>query len=363
MNAGIATFHHGYNYGATLQEYALFTAVEQMGHTAHILDIPLPATRNGQPHLGDYLCFDLGPYRYARRAFRVTVEFALKPFKQDTFLAFEQAHLRMGRLPGELGAPAYGALICGSDQVWNPQITDGDSRFFLRFDSPATKTRIAYAPSFGARDEVPESFLPALREYLQSIDILSCREQEGAETVEELTQRPCPRIPDPVMLLTPEDWSRLARPPRKMPAGKYIFCYDMRRGPLIMDAAHALEAQSGGSLYYLEGFRGKKGWRSPVGPAEFLWLIQHAETVITNSFHASVFSVLFQKPLRVVYPATMITRLKELLERLHLKHLLVSTVEDAARPAPWDAAATVPLIAAERALGRNFLQRALEKAR
>ena len=129
-------------------------------------------------------------------------------------------------------------------------------------------------------------------------------------------------------------------------------------------AAQALAAKAGNAcVYFLEGHLGKKGWRSPVGPAEFLWLIQHAESVVTNSFHGTALSVIFQKPLRVVYPTGRITRIKELLERFQLTHLLLSGPEEANCPASWDAGATQILIEQERACARDFLQHALESGR
>ena len=361
MNIGIATFHGAYNFGASLQEYALFSTIERLGHTPYVLSIPMEeAHGNSNPQWSDYTRFDLGPYRYARRVTRVTIEFLLKLVKKDSFLAFEKSHLRISNLPEVPGAPRFDVLVCGSDQVWNSRFTAGDPRYFLQFESPETKARIAYAPSFGARDQVPESFLPTLSELLKNIDILSCREQEGSDLVEQLTQRPCPQIADPVMLLSIEDWKKLAKAPPTLPKKKFIFCYDMRRQPLLREAAQELAAKAGASVYILEGFLGKNGWRSPIGPEEFLWLIQHAESVVTNSFHGTVLSLLFQKPLRVVYPGTMITRIKEILERLHLTHLLVSTREDANRPAVWDVAATQILIEQERSRARDFLKHALD---
>lgn len=363
MNAAIVTFHRAYNFGAKLQQYALYSTTERMGHTPYVLDV-IDEISNSlyYPKLKDFVNFNQNLERYCRTAARNLVEFSLMPFFQDVFQEFNKRRFRIGAMPGERGAPEYSALICGSDQVWNPQLTAGDPRYFLQFDSPATRLRIAYAPSFGASDQVPDSFLPELARLLSNIDVLSCREQEGCDLVERLVSRPCPRIVDPVMLLSENEWSKLAEAPRRKVPKKFVFCFDMQHTPLLHAVAQALARRLGASVYSLEGHLGKKGWRSPIGPAEFVWLIQNSSAVVTNSFHGTALSTIFRKPLKVVYPVGRVTRIREFLEHLDLTHLLVTQPEDSNTPATWDVGHTSRLIEAERARGTKFLHDALTRS-
>jgi hypothetical protein len=262
-------------------------------------------------------------------------------------------------MPGERGAPDYSALICGSDQIWNPQLTSANPRYFLEFDSLDKMLRIAFAPSFGASDQVPGSFIPELTRLLEKIDVLSCREQEGCDLVESLVSRPCPRIADPVVLLSASEWSQLAVPPRRAVPQKFVFCFDMQHSPLLRQTARSLAKRLGVPVYFLKGHLGKKGARSPVGPEEFVWLIENSSAVVTNSFHGAAMSVIFRKPLKVVYPVGRITRLRELLKHLDLTHLLVATSDDLDSPATWDTEHTSRLIEAKSARGILFLKNAL----
>lgn len=180
----------------------------------------------------------------------------------------------------------YDLFIIGSDQVWNPNFAFTSDLDYLPFVSREKK--IAYAASFGI-ERLPHG-QERIAGFLNDIRKLSVREHAGARIVYELTGREAPVVLDPTMLLSASQWRGLmAKPVLPGIEEDYAFIYTLGRDATASDAVnHSLSL----GLPYID-------WSScadQVGPQEFLWLIDHAAMVFTNSFHGSVFSTLMKRP-------------------------------------------------------------------
>jgi hypothetical protein len=188
--------------------------------------------------------------------------------------------------------PDADAYICGSDQIWNSYFQNGkDPAFYLDF-VPADKLKISYAASF-AIDALAEEVKPFVKEKISRLDWVSVREASGVQLVQDLGIEHVTQVLDPVFLLEPTYWKTFVKPI----SGKYIFIYDFDTNPVLRDV--------------------------------FLSLVYGAELVLTNSFHAVAFSLVFQKQFMVFNRAEKInTRMRDLLTSLHLSHLLVSSLEE-----------------------------------
>ena len=295
LKAGLLTFYHLHHYGAVLQAAATQRALASLGWDCEIIDyfvnqdirILKPPTTPG---------------RAASDAYNTLHYPALKR-RWQRFEAFSRDHLnltpRRYQSREELCAASlpYDLLVSGSDQIWNPTIFP-DQRFdpvFFGAFSPLRK--IAYAPSFGTA-HLPEGMEEELKAYLAGFSHLSVREAAGRDIIRDTAEREAEVVLDPTLLLTAEDWAALAA--ERTVRGDYILCYCISRSGALEPYIRRLAEETGLPVVQLCGTRHKLHPKAKLvfdaGPAEFLSLFRHAAYVCTNSFHGTVFSVLFQRP-------------------------------------------------------------------
>ena len=178
------------------------------------------------------------------------------------------------------------SFIIGSDQVWNPYY-EAKEYEFLTF-VPKEK-RLSFAASIGA-DSIPEDAKWYFKKNLSDMKYISVREERAAEIVKELTGRDADITLDPTLLLDKADWEIIAKKPTINIEDKYICTYFLGEVPEAVKAftkekalpIYALNSQDSPELFTLD-------------PAEFLYMIQNASYVLTDSFHAVAFSIKFHK--------------------------------------------------------------------
>lgn len=335
MKIGIVTFHCSYNFGSALQAFALKQYLVNKGHDVHIID---------------YRSKDFDAYRLFRCSGlkSVVVDFLLFPknlrrrnafqaFWRDYFNLTDQTY-RGNAAEEELqhDMQAYDALICGSDQIWNLDCTKGpDAPFFLSFASDSSK-RIAYAPSLAhARfrsDYFTDNDRARISYWLNKFDALSVREASVAEQFRQLTKKNIEEVLDPTLLLDVQDYRNVESPqlPNGIEKGKYIFAYTLWENDRMYQYVDALAQKYNLTIVY---YSGKKiHYESPsinirgVGPREFLSLIDHAYCIVSNSFHATVFSILYGKPFVTFGTEKSSSRMYTLLGKLGLspEHIISS---------------------------------------
>lgn len=195
-------------------------------------------------------------------------------------------------LQGSRLAEQYDYLITGSDQVWNPYARARKEDTFLTFMPP--ERRIAYAASFGI-SEIPQEWKAKYAKWLSEMHAISVREERGAEIVKELTGRDVPVLVDPTLLLTPEEWNRVAQKPRWLDVEKkYILLYFLSEMPkAARETVQRLAAEKHLEIIDLMDWRNLDWYTSD--PAEFVYLIAHADLIYTDSFHGTVFSILYNR--------------------------------------------------------------------
>lgn len=192
----------------------------------------------------------------------------------------------------------FSGYVLGSDQVWHP-INYG-SHFYTMEWIPDDVPKIVYGASFGVY-RLPRNQLQGTRDFLSRIDAISVREKRGADIVKELIDREAIVVADPTLLLTTQEWD-LVKKDIKL-EDKYIFCYflgDNRKAReyaqkvarkynlkiyavVFMDEINKIDFNFGDEQLY------------DIGPAEFISYIEKAEYVITDSFHGTIFSILYNK--------------------------------------------------------------------
>lgn len=186
----------------------------------------------------------------------------------------------------------YDLYIAGSDQIWNPRCIDFDEAYLLSFVKDKS-TCISYGPSIAIHDISPykELFFNTLKDYKS----ISVREEDGAKLIEELVGRQISKVLDPVFLLSKEEWDEiLEEASLKKP---YILCYFIGDIPNMRRFAKKMRKELNLDLVVIvmnlrdELYLNKK--RYDAGPLDFIALIKNASYVCTNSYHAVLFSIIY----------------------------------------------------------------------
>lgn len=308
MKVGTVTFHQALNYGAVLQAYALQRAIEDLGHDCEVIDYRCDRLSQGYavlPPLSSGLRGVVSGIAHARG----------KLAKHARFNQFRTRHMRISpehydRATIGEAEPRYDCFVVGSDQVWNPMLTDGDDTYFLGFCGDPRK-KVAYAPSLG-RSHNLSRFEDVYERYLPSFRALSVRESDGSQYLSSLLRRDVPWVVDPVFLLSTDEWGTVAsKPDIDEP---YIFAYCLHETSLYRHAEHLSEATGMRLVYVPESLRTRADGRrvTNLRVEEFLGWIQGAECVITDSFHALAFGLIFHRDFR----AQLKRRFPELNSRL-----------------------------------------------
>lgn len=188
-------------------------------------------------------------------------------------------------------ANEYDYFITGSDQVWNPYFDDDESlkTNFLMF-APSEK-RVSYAASISA-PVIPDDKLTICKDGFMGMRTLSLREKDGAELVKRVSGREAEVHVDPTLLLTPAEWDKVSRIPAWYHGGEYILTYFLGARPdaTIKKVADEME------LPIVNLLDDKVYEHYVTGVDEFLWAIKHASLLYTDSFHGTVFSILYRTP-------------------------------------------------------------------
>ena len=268
----------------------------------------------------------------------------------------------------------YDTYICGSDQIWNPDLVPTDSMYWLPFVEKG-KNKIAYAPSFGA-STVTEKQKEQIKANLSTFKAVSCRENSGARTINQIIgEKKCEAVLDPTMLIERDYWDTISED--KIYDEKYIFAY-MLRGTAAQRKYIEKIARERNlkivSIPFLDyekidpydlKFGDYKLW--DANPAEFISAIRHAEYVFCDSFHCIVFSILYHRPF-FVFPKvgadgkvkkSQISRMTDLLELAEIKNRILLDNEEADLDAEIDWNNSDKKIQKARCDSERYLEQAL----
>lgn len=283
MKVGIITFHNADNYGAVLQCYALQQFLIRMGHVVEVIDY-----RNS--HIEDLyeLKYELKSVIKSIIKLRFRIDYLNRSHKRAAFKAFRSKYLKLSEHVHKDNIPQnYDAYIIGSDQVWTVKCSGGyDPVFFGKFQRPENSLLIGYAISSQADFLAPLS-LEDIEESVAAFDSLSFREKKISDLVYRITNRHTPITIDPTLLSDEDLWNPIIR--TQWSKRKYVVVYEVRKKGSIEKKALEYARKHNLELVNLS--------RSGYGIEDFVSVIKYAQGVITTSFHATVFSVIFRTPL------------------------------------------------------------------
>ncbi len=230
----------------------------------------------------------------------------------------------------------YKYFSVGSDQTWNPnQFAYNEDWFFLQFAKPSQK--IALAPSIGL-DDLSVKQASAISKGLRGFSHVSIREKRGAELIKKCADIDAEVICDPTLMLSADEWCAVASG-ACTPSESYVFTYLL--GGVGSEAANVLDKVTDhGRIPVIPLSDRQKPDEPDAGPAEFIDLIDHASHVVTDSFHAAVFSSLLHTPLTITHReggAGMFSRLEQLSQMLGIEEKIYgSPTFDLARAGEYD---------------------------
>ncbi len=310
MRVGILNVQWLNNYGSILIAYCMQKKLDMLGVDNEIIDFrPYPLNKNGEiPSV----------HKEEKESARGKIE------KCD---AFRREHLRRSApLIGIEGADKldYDAFIVGSDTVWTPlRINDVEAKmYYMDFLEGREARRIIWAASIGSEDKSDLDMMRShLNKRLKNYDYISVRERETAMFVQTLTDKPVYNVMDPALMLDVEDYNEIL-PGTTFPGEKYIYAFlfdDLNGG---YDTINELSGKTGLKVVcdakHKERINNILLDTSNDGPGEFVERIKNAEYVITDSYHAAVFALLWRKPFVCYTRIGSGIRARNLLENLGL---------------------------------------------
>lgn len=304
-NVRITTTFEAINYGAVLQAFALQQVVSQMCPDADVKvvnyrpqftrkDLKIVRTEIGSGIKKVlHAAVDLATYKIRKNRLNSFQKF------RDQYLKLTEPYSESQLLRKEMPVDC---AISGSDQIWNPNITDGvpNPVYFLQF-APQNCKKIAYASSMGEY-KLTEPHRQTVLDYLNTFDSLSVREATSADILEKAMGREVETVLDPTLLLTADEWSEYLKIDRTAATEKYVFVMSAANRSAtkkLIQLARAVAKQQQAKLVII-------GSELPVAgatvlrdasPQKVVELIANAAVVVTNSFHGTVFAVNFGKNL------------------------------------------------------------------
>ncbi len=296
MKVGILTWYNHGNYGSALQAYALQIVLRRMGHDVEVIAYQMRWIRRSCSFIKRIktICKKYLSIYAEHKQF-------LKRY-QNHFQYFYYKHISFSRVCDERNIAAvcrkYDAIISGSDQIWSPVYLD--PVYLLNFCSSQSVRKIAYAPSLG-QYSIPQSLQNEYKKLLSDYTAISVRENIGAEILSKLGFK-AKVVADPTMLLTKNDYLAIEKKVENLPQS-YIFCYVLETSLSYKDQIKRLSIKLNLPIVGISFNNTDYKWMqnaSNVGPCEFLWLINHSKFVVTNSFHCTIFSMIFQKQFLVL---------------------------------------------------------------
>ena len=361
---GILTEHRARNFGSCLQAYALQTAINKLGHEANIVDYRPQAIENsfGVFIVDLYKQAGRNPVSLLKFAINTVVFSPLRAMREWKFYKYRKdkfvlSNCRFKKFTEDVKRKLdYDAYVCGSDQIWNPKITYGLDEMY--FAHPLNGKHISYAASIGLSDI--SNYEDDFKRLLGGLDTIAVREESAQKLLQPLTEKPVHVVLDPTLLLQKEEWMSLFEK-RERPKQNYILVYSLKVDEEMVAYARKLSEEKGLPVVFFD-LRKRYGKNSiskfTAEPKEFLYYLYHADYVVTNSFHGTVFSVIFEKQFVCVPMQGTSSRMTDLLHKLGLDNRLISETFDIEKPVDFVGARKI--LEEERTVSLNLLQSALE---
>ena len=357
IRVGILTFHDAHNYGAVLQAYALKKYIQKIdGVDATVINYHHHNIPDGFPR--------------KRKIEKITLSHIAKHIysSKDHNLRWNKFNMFIRNLidnktevytcEEDLEKLNIDIWICGSDQIWNTDITRGFNKgFFLDFETDGKK--VSYAVSMGI-PKLEEKYEEQFKKSLNKIDCISVREETLREYAQGFTDKIVHKVVDPTLLLDAEEYDELIK--ENQIKEKYLLIYALGPDERLTKIANKIANNKGLKIIELNDFKKKNYFCEQIsnaGPEEFVTLIKNADAVVTNSFHGTIFSIIFEKDFYIITRLNRNSRMENILSIVDMKDRLIENVEDIDNVKIQDYKKAKENLAKEAQFSKNFLNDAL----
>lgn len=322
---GILTFHRAYNYGASLQCYALEDVLKnKLSQNVEIIDYIDENVMSGYKYFSknklNLKNIMKGIIKYILFFRKDKIRYANfdKFFTKEYNLSNRSFNNKMDLISHKVD---YDILITGSDQVWNPKIVGELSDIYTLNFGDKNIVRISYAASVGDATQI-ERQKDIFKEKLSNLDYISVREEDAKNKLDIIIDKPIEVVLDPTLLLKKEEWNSLLSTDNTVKE-KFILAYVVEADEEYIKIVNDLSEKTG--LKVIHFGKRNPGYKSVLksayteGPLEFVNYIKNAEYVVATSFHATVFSVIFNKKFFIVPHRKTGARVTNLLDKLGIE--------------------------------------------
>ena len=326
-NVGIITFHCSNNYGAILQAYGLKCFLRRHGIHADIV-------RYEPPYMtGRHWWIPYAPLKGVKgkiwcvtnmwRGFRAHIgireDFSKQLLNMNYFRYKYLVDKNKQKILFASGLKKlkYKYYVVGSDQIWNPDITCGLKKvYFGAFQNKWKQKVISYAASFGGSG-LAEKYDEEFSKLIKYVDFVSVREKSAIPYIKKFCDKEVYAVLDPVFFLKRDSWEKVERIPENVKNRKYIFVYITEQNQEMLDYAKILSQDIGLPVIGVCATQRMKDFGFEVdytaGPAELLGYIHLADYVVSNSFHAVAFSIIYEKQFLAFVHRTLGDRVRNVL--------------------------------------------------
>lgn len=333
------------NYGTTLQAYATVKVLQSLNYEVEIirynnkrtvvgtlLALPEYIRSGGKDELFIRINKKIKSlYLHKYHQNNVVRNKAVEDFKESFFEPLCRYYDGYEEL--EKGSLNYDICLTGSDQLWHPM--GFASGFYNLMFVDDSIPKISYASSFGV-SVIPVHQIEGTKRYLERFNWVSVREQRGVEIIKSISNIVPDFVCDPVMLLTKDQWINFAASSKFDIKEPYIFCYFLGERKDIREYAMELKNRTKCKIVamrhvdkYIDADN-NFGDYAPydVSPMDFVFLLQNARYVLTDSFHGTIFSIILEKSFMTFYRVapsrfgSTHSRIDSLLDKFQLKNRL-----------------------------------------
>lgn len=350
----ILTINDDGNYGNRLQNYAVQEELKKLGCKVETISnkkglVGINVIKN---KIKKYIKKVLRIKKYKRN---------LCFIKFDRNIKYSKYYIDLNNIPSNLN-DKYDIFFVGSDQVWNPNFNRMSKIDFLTF--AFKEKRNSFSASFGI-DRIPEEMKQFYKDNLEGLNNISVREDAGKKIVEELTGRKDVEVlVDPTMLLSAEEWDKVSKRLKQLDnlrREKYILNYFL--GELSEERKKEINRIAEENDCEVINILDKNSPFYQTGPSEFLYLEKNAFLICTDSFHSSVFAILYNRPFIVFTredkSVSMNSRIETLINKFNLKNREF-TGKITKENLQHDYTEAYKILEKEREKSMNFLKKALE---
>ena len=317
---GVFTFHRAHNYGALLQAFALqqFLNIDYECYMVDYINNSVYDNYKIMKPIGKNV------FKYPFRIYNNLKYYKKNKSRFMKFNNFINENLNILKLEN---IDECFALITGSDQVWNYNITGGlKDEYTLNF--PNNKSlKISYAASIGDVNLIDKD-VDNYKNKLKKIDFISVREMDLKEKISKLLNEDVELVLDPTLLLTAKEWDKYLY--KNKNNEKYILAYVVEPDEEYIKIVNEISKETGFKVIYFEKMN--PGYNDVLleayvsDPFEFIEYIKNAEYIITTSFHATVFSIIYQKKFWVIPHKKTGSRVNNLLSNLNIKNRSINNI-------------------------------------